>query len=371
MNEQANKDEESAEGKQGESTLWRYLRFWFFVGLAGLTVSITVISLTINCILNKCKLASISPEVLIFSLGLIGASATLAISLWRGKQIDEQISKAQEQIDEAQKQGRLTQFQNAVEMATQKENPARCISGLRALESMHKDLNDTDRETIYSVALYVLSLPKKGEKKVSKTVRQWALDILIDKGFISQDSLRRRLRDRDNSMEMSVQKTMIGKDLSHLYFARKSKEKDSQGNKILNLSEFSFRDCNFFGANLTGVNFSNADFTDTRMYGVNLTRANLTNARGTLNIGLDLAYYYGRLRDTPEHPGGYEIRSWDEWKGYLAYNGTMHIGSVRDDFNAPDIEQDEWLYLVALADDNAPYPPEVGGDDEGEEGAGE
>ena len=325
-----------------------------------------------------------SEQILLFSLALIVASITYAMTLWRGSQTREQIIEAQkqtkltqdqievmqlqsgltqEQIEETQKQSTLTQtqvseiqkqaelsqkqvseaqrqaeltqrqieqtrFQSALELATEKENAARCISGLRALEGMYESLSDADKESIYSVALYVLSLPKEGERKVSRTVRQWALDILIDKGFLSQKSLVSRLRDREGSIEMSVQETMIGKDLSLLYFARQSKEKDSEGNKILDLSGFSFRSCDFFGANISNIDFTGADFTDASLIGTDVTNSKFYDPDEWLIKNLEWAYYSGKDNEKPEGlPDGVSISTWKEWRENIkeAINTNMQV----------------------------------------------
>ena len=307
-------------------------------------------------------------EIPVFSLALVVASVTFAVTIWRGYQAYEQIRRAREQIDEAQKQSRLTRFQNAVEMATQKENPARCISGLRALESMHKDLDDTDRETVYSVALYVLAMNKEASaQRVSRTVRQWALDILVDKGFLSQESLVSRLRDREGSIEMSVRETMIGKDLSLLYFARQSRERDLAGNKILDLSNFSFRNCDFYGANLSGVILRNADLKLTYLYGTNLSRADLTGAN---LFSIAFAYYYS---GQPTIDFTDSVKTWDDWKAFIRKAGREVTEDDEDRFrhSGHRVDSEAWYYMLRIAAEDAPCPPGVVGGDEREESEGE
>ena len=408
-----------------------YLYLWLFVGLGiGLAALVFLSVIFIPPIVdyfspnrdfdNPYAISDKFGEILIFSLALVGASATLTIALWRGRQLDAQIRKAQELIQETQKQTALTQtqikeaqrqsdltqqqikgvqeqsalvqsqvteaqrqaeltqrqieetrLQNAVELATERENAARCISGLRILESMYGSLSDTDKESIHSVALYVLSLPREGGARVSRSARQRALDILVSTRFLSQQNLQRSLRDGDRGLEMPVRDSMVEKDLSRLTFTRRSARGILTERESLDLSNFSFRGCNFFAANLTGVNFSNADLTGARMYGANLTRANLRNIRGVFDIGLSLTYYYGEAEAMPELLGSFTVMSWDEWKDSLAYNGTVPIEVIQETYGVRDIEPDEWSYLVNLAEDNAPYPPGVVGDDEGEEGEGE
>ncbi len=381
------KSEESERDKANQPIPWDSIMLRGAICLLFLVFIVGAIAFAIDHLIPKIPLKSEAnfAQILLFSLGLVGASFTFAISLWRGEQIHEQIAGAveqkfreREQAALAEAQSKQERLQNALELATEKENAARCISGLRALEGMYESLSDTDKESIYSVALYVLSLPKEGERKVSRTVRQWALDILIDKGFLSQESLHTRLRDKSNSMEMSVQKTMIEKDLSCLYFARKSKEKDSQGNKILNLSGFSFRDCDFHGANLSDVNFSNANFAGAKLFGTNISRTKFIDVDGFPLVHLGSAY----CKDQPEIKIGdvatnknlNSIQSWDDWKNLYrkvgeivrkydkaveeSKKGRAVILSIPSEVGLRDeMGLAAWDYLTSLAKEDAPYPP--------------
>ena len=317
--------------KQSESTPWLYLGRWLVFSLLALAFLIfALIAPTIDFFLDKSDGKTFySPsgnyaEILLFSLGLIGAGATLAISLWRGGQIYTQIARAEEQIDEAQEQNRITQFQNAIEMATEKDNAGRCAAGLRVLASIYKKIEDKpkdkrtaddelDKQSIHSVALYVLSLEKekkpieedkkpleKNEKRVSSTARQWALDILVRGGFLSYDAHvnnEKKNKAGNDGMELSIKDSTIEKDFSSLYIGRKSIEENEniKKRKTLNLSNFSLNECDFSNADLSGINlsdanFENANFTDTKMFGVNLSRTKLINAEGLFINNLEWAY---------------------------------------------------------------------------------
>ncbi len=285
-------------------------------------------------------------EILIFSLALIGASTTIAISLWRGKQINEQIDKAQRQIEETRNQAETTQqqlkqarFQSALEMATEKERAGRCASGLRILANIYEkiekkgdektDEERLDQQTIHSVALYVLSLEKgeksleedeklveKAEKRVSSTARQWALDILVRGRFLSykahidNEEKKRFGKAGNDGMELSIKDSTIKKDFSRLYIARQSIDKGTKKRKTLNLSKFSFNNCDFSNADISGVNLSdanlyNANLENTQMFGVNLSRARLRNVRGLTVDYLDWTY----CTKQPQ----IEVFGWQKW----------------------------------------------------------
>ena len=208
----------------------------------------------------------------VLSLALVVASVTFAVTIWRGYQTYDQIRKVHEQNEGAR-------FQNAVQMATDRDNPGRCVSGLRTLESMYKDLKDPDRETVYSAALYVLSIRKgRGATGVSKTARQWALDILVEKEFLSQERLQESMKKGDSSKEMSVRDSTIEKDFSHLHFTRQSKNKDTKGNKILDLSNFSFHKCKFNEVNFRGTILNRADLSNTNLLQINLSEIDFSEA---------------------------------------------------------------------------------------------
>ena len=322
-------------GEINSSTPWHDLRFWFTTSLLALAITVTVIAFIVDCLLNlnECnfqnfyKLSKNSSEILIFSLALIGASATLAISLWRGGQINEQIQKAEDQIDEAQKQVKETQrqseqmrFQTAVEMATEKDNAGRAAAGFRVLESVYDIADKLDQEVINSVALYALSINKedKNKPKVSMTVRQWALDILISRKFLCYESHKENEEAKGQSMEISISNSTIEKDFSRLNFTRKLKGKD----RSINFSGFSFRECDFSGANLSDINFSNADFTGAKLHGVNLCRANLTRVRGLAIENLVWAYFYDDINDLYKKPPIeshplIKIRGWEAWVSHV------------------------------------------------------
>ena len=233
----------------------------------------------------------------VFFLAFVVASVTFAVTIWRGYQTYEQIRKAQKQILEtqiqesiarkqvketqkqakiAQRQNDLTFIQNAIDMATDRENAGRCISGLRVLEDIYNDrkLIQRDRENFNSVALYVLSLPKEGEKKVSSSARQRALDILVGNEFLSQKNLEESEKEAGKGIEIPVRYSTVEKDFSRLNFTRRCEE-----GEILDLSGFSFRGCDFHGANLSDVNFTNASFLGANLRECDFGNATLTGAR--------------------------------------------------------------------------------------------
>ena len=298
-------------------------------------------------------------NILIFSLALIIASLTFTFTLLRSNQVNEQINKAQEQNS-------LTRFQNALEMATDKYNAGRAATGFRVLENMHDHANPLDKQVINSVALYVLSISKEilsirkeissirkeilplrkeeGEEKkkekedkekeqrekeseekkqprVSMTVRQWALDILIDRKFLCYENHKKNEEKEDQSMEISIANSTIEKDFSRLNFTRKFKNK----NNILNLSEFSFRESDFSGANLSNIDFSKADFSDARLHGTNLSRVILKDIRGLPSEHLTWAYFFDEEITTDSFSLGIasnkypkiDIKGWNEWVSHV------------------------------------------------------
>ena len=160
------KSEESERDKANQPIPWVSIIRRGVVCLGLLLLSIVFVAFAVDYLRPGVPrvLSDEFSQILLFSLGLIGASATVAISLWRGEQVDaqirkaqEQINKAQEQVKETQEQNRLAQFQNALQMATERENAGRCVSGFRILEDMYEGLSDIEKETVLSVALYVLS----------------------------------------------------------------------------------------------------------------------------------------------------------------------------------------------------------------------
>ena len=385
------------------------------------------------------SITSPSDEPLVI-LGLIVASLTFAMSIWRGFQTDEQITKAQDQIDQAALQVKTTyeqaqlanrqlgasmgqlesartqalqaRLQNAIEMATDKENSGRCVSGLRQLDYLYKGLRETDRQVVHSVALSVLSISRatlnewndkflnmvKEEKtsfvgqemeqiarkdKTSRTARQWSLDFLLLKKFLSFENhlkIEGKKSDKKKSrMEISVLTSMKDKDLSNLELAGPEGKSD--------LSAFSLQGCNFYGANLEGV----------LLYGVNLTDVNLTNVKNLLSDDeledidesgnvpeiekLGWAFYVekpteryarGRSGDIAAimnqdhvvtsrrvvgsgHPVGYplgilkyHVFEWEGWKKFVLKQKEKEdaqAGTGKPD----DMKQEVWEYLVALA----------------------
>ena len=384
MTKQQNQSGKADEEEADKQAFWIYWGFWFFASLAGLIFfAFYIFAPVVDCILNRCSFRTFYapsddfPEILLFSLGLIGASATLAISLWRGKQIDEQ-------IDEAQKQFNQARFQNALQMATERENAGRCISGLRVLEDMYEDLIfEEDKETVHSVALYVLSLPKPNEtgeiKRISRSARQRAVDILVSKGFLSQDKLEKSEREWGRGQELPVRDSMVEKDLSRLYLARRNEEENSEGRRILNLSNFSFRGCDFHGANLENVNFSYTNFKNTKLYGADLSRSIFINIMHFPFHHLEFTFY---IAQQPEIKIDYEgadvdykgvekgphyIPSWNEWrekikgvrmKVSLYESQPKGIGATSsrpmEVVHRNEMGQDVWDHLMKLAEENAP-----------------
>ena len=331
----------------------------FFFLLAAVWFACFFIDLTFLRGLEKdFKVIKSYDQILLLCLAMVVASFTFAITIWRGYQTNEQTHKTEEltnetkeqvrlagiqveetqnQVEEARKQAELLQkqveearFQNALEMATEKFNAGRCVSGLRTLEDMYEDRGGIDKETIHSVALYVLSIERDEKdqiKQVSKTARQRALDILVKNGrFLSQEKLEKSEKGEDGNSEMPVRDSMIGKDLSLLYLARQSAEEDSSGNKILNLSGFSFRDSNFGGANLSGIILQNAELTGTDLHGTNLSGARIVDVIGLPVKHLGWSYY---LREPL-----LKVIGWDEWVEYVKSMANKPFLYMKE----PDIE---------------------------------
>ena len=376
-----NKQDEPAYSKTIDSIICRGVRyfFWLSIGVACLGFIIYLSFLFVSP-----KSSKEFAQILLFSLGLIGASATFAISIWRGEQIDEQIDKAQKQIEkaqeqidktqeqanvareqvrEAQKQVEQTRFQNAIQMATEKKNAGRCAAGLRILARIYDETdNHEDRQTINTVALYVLSKnyapSEKGkpqgkeEFKTARTARQWALDILVRRGFLSHEASKdyeENKNEENDGMDISISDSTVEKDFSRLNFTRKLKNK----NECLNLSDFSFRNCNFFGANLSNINFSGADFADANIISVDLTQAVLTNAKGLTKAQLSWAYYSGKDGEEPiDVPGKISILSWQKWRTLILR--TYSYKREERPNNLPSDE--EWGYMKRFADRNEDYP---------------
>ena len=321
----------------------------------------------------------ISTDVPVFSLALVVASVTFAVTIWRGYQTYEQIRKTREQVDEAQKQFNQARFENALQMATERENAGRCISGLRVLEDMYEDLIfEDDKETVHSVALYVLSLPKEGEKRISSSARQRALDILVNKRFLSQKKLKESNKEKGGGRELPVRDSMVDKDLSRLTLTRRSPASDNAGRRILDLSGFSFRGCDFHGANLSDVNFSNCNLKNTIFFGTNLSRTLLVDVKGFPLNHTFLTYCDEQPRieanGSSVLPKFYTIASWEEWKESVKrsakkvrkFDDDLAQGSITKDSYRPaeigfrgEMGQEAWDYLTNLAKEDAPYPPGV------------
>ena len=371
---------EKDEAPKGTSSiLWFRLSLWliggFIIGIVGITfLTIFAVAPAVDCILEKCsfkdflKKSDGFDELLLFSLGLIGASATFTISLWRGKQIYEQISKAEDQLQEAQEQSKLTRFQNAIEMATQKDNAGRCVAGLRILANIYKNIeakpektadDELDKQSIHSAALYVLSIDKKDKaKKVSSTARQWALDILVRGEFLSYHAHKNNTADPDG-MGMPILDSTIEKDFSYLDFTRALENQS----KTLNLSKFSFRDCDFSGANLSDINFSGADFTGAKLYGANLSRTNLSDIRGLPFKNLFWSYFYedSNKSDIEQHPK-IRVRGWRQWVAHVVtrqeaqkFNLTGEIFDTLSLSSSISIERQDFMANFTLALDKIQY----------------
>ena len=367
-----------------DSIILQSVRYFCFLSLcvACLTFVICLLILLISD-----ESSNETAQILLFSLGLIGASATFAISIWRGEQIDTQIQKAQEQIDKTQEQNRLTHFQNAIEMATEKDNAGRCAAGLRILASIYEkiekkgdektDEERLDQQTIHSAALYVLSL-EKDEKRVSSTARQWALDILVRGGFLSYkahiDNEEEKKAGNDG-MEISIANSTIEKDFSYLDFTRSLKDEE----KPLNLSHFSLNECDFFKANLSDVNFSNASFLGANLSECSLTNTNFedasllgtdisgANLMSTINLTyeqLDLTYC-GKIQPKINSP--LHIRWWDEWHEFFYEKKRNFIEKCAEYkrhhihlSNDLELELKEWDYMedfISRHNDNSPWNP--------------
>ena len=281
----------------------------------------------------------------VFFLAFVVASVTFAVTIWRGYQTYEQIRKTREQVDEAQKQFNQARFQNALQMATERENAGRCISGLRILEDMYESLVGADRVAIHSVAFDILALPKEGEKRISSSARQRALNILIDKKIFSQSKSK-------NFGHYSTMK----RDFSRLNFTAKSK------GKTLDLSGFSFHRCDFSGANLSDINFEGANFMWAHLYGVNVTRTNFVNAKNLPNpidYSGDAPWSWAYCLEQPKFTLRRTISSWFDWKNHIRTHQKKPEG----------LEQEAWEDMLMLAFDDADYPPGVvGGDGREEEG---
>ena len=288
-------------------------------------------------------------QILLFSLGLIGASFTFVIALWRGEQIYEQIARAQEQTKGAQEQTKYaqeqshlaqrqieqTRLQSAIELATQEENAARCLSGLRTLKGIYESLSDTEKESADLTALHVLSLPKTlapHSERVSRSARQQALDILVNGKFFSQENIQKSLRERVNFFEMSIRYSMMEKNLSRLIFVRRGVIGLPMRKEIIDLSGFSFRRSDFSESvvskiNLSDVDFENADFTNTKMFSVNLSRAKLIDIFGLLTSNLEWAY----CTEQPQ----IRIREWEKW--------ILDIPKITKNFEIPIKKENQTL----------------------------
>ena len=288
----------------------------------------------------------------VLSLALVVASVTFSVTIWRGYQAYDQIRKAQEQVTKLQNQFNQTRFQNALQMATEKENAGRCISGLRVLEDMYEELNfQDDKETVYSAALYVLSPPKKeGEPKISSSARQRAIDILVEKKFLSQDKLEKS--DKEKGRELSVRDSMGNKDLSRLYIARRSVNKETNERKTLNLSGFSFKDCDFSRADMSGINLSSADlqYADiihSQMFGVNLSQTKLIYAEDWPDYLLDWAYCV----DSTKQPQIY-IPGWENWIEKASHikdiSGFLGIFTDEKKKDSASVNAEDFLIQLSL-----------------------
>ena len=269
----------------------------------------------------------------VFFLAFFVASVTFAVTIWRGYQTYEQIRKVQKQVEQAR-------FQNALDMATDKYNAGRCISGLRILEDMYEGLIGADKVTIHSIAFDILSLPKKEEARISSSARQRALNILVEKKIFSRSKIK-------NSRHYSTMK----RDFSRLNFTERSQKKP------LDLSGFSFHRCDFSGANISDIDFRGANFMWSQLYGVNVTRTNFLDAKNLPNpidSSNEAPWRWAYCLEQPKIAFGPTINSWSEWKNY-----------VKSYQKKPDgLEYEAWEDMLMLALDDAPYPPGVGGDDE-------
>ena len=372
MAEQSDQDKESKGGLPGLEWVLKHQGWFLVVAIpTSFLVTVAVIkyaviplveeSLAVKGTANNVGGFTDTP---VLSLALLVASITFAVTIWRGYQTYEQIRKAREQIDEAQKQFNQARFQNALQMATEKENAGRCISGLRVLEDMYEDLIfEEDKETVHSVALYVLSLPKPDKdgkiKRVSLSARQRALDILVNKRFLSQEKLEKSNRERGSGQELPVRDSMIEKDLTRLYLARRSKEEDSNGKKTLNLSWFSFRGCDFSCANLSNVNFNSADFTDAKLYGTNLSDANLVNV---VKLSDEYLYQWAYCLRTPitdefgPHEEPKKVKTWYEWKLLVS---IYDKNDVDVEHGPIKLDEEMWDYMKRLVQEDATFPPGV------------
>ncbi len=391
MAEQSDQDKESKGGLPGLEWVLKHQGWFLVVAIpTSFLVTVAVIkyvviplveeSLPVKGTANNVGGFTDTP---VLSLALLVASITFAVTIWRGYQTYEQIRKAREQIDEAQKQFNQARFQNALQMATERENAGRCISGLRVLEDMYEDLIfEDDKETVHSVALYVLSLPKPDEEgdwvPISRSARQRALDILVSKEFLSQDNLEKSDREKGSGRELPVRDSMVEKDLSRLHFVRRSQKEDVEGRKILNLSKFSFRNCLFYGANFSDVNFSRADFRGCTLFAVNLTRTNLIGVKGLAQTYTSFTYCLESPQIRMNNAGeecdeseAVQIQSWGNWKEYVAnymqeeedQQSSTYAIRHADEESFIDLIKAKagraWVYMKQLVEEDEDFPPGV------------
>ncbi|MDA8000013.1 MAG: pentapeptide repeat-containing protein [Alphaproteobacteria bacterium] len=250
-------------------------------------------------------------------LGLAGLTTSLAF--WRGQQTDTQIEKAQEQFKEAQRQTRDQSFYNAIQMATDGDNPARVRAGWRMLHMLFDREESEDGseylETTRDMARDVLNLTRQTESMLHQDMEQlpkqskethitWLSWPFVREGLFKKSDATRTDRDvRQHSLNFLMKhppqewaddgKWDLSRcDLSDLTLEQgmlehhDSEEKwkvVANGSHCLNmrvdpkadLSGSNFSHAKMTGAKLEGANLSDARFIGTDLRYVDLSGANL------------------------------------------------------------------------------------------------
>ncbi len=244
------------------------------------------------------------------------------------EQAQRQTEQAQKQFELAQRQRTEEQFKEALETIEKSSDIRSRVFALKILEELYDDVNDDQKETIFSTALSLLA--SNYHRNVPPLVRQRALDLLVEKKFLSKERIQKTYTDEDEILKNLARTSMNGKVLSGLYIAKRKIDKDSGKRTTLDLSGISLGNgCQLDGADLSGINLSDADFQgssyketnlkEVTMFGVNFSRTKFINIKELLLSDM-LKWEWAYCVEQPE----IEIRGWKEWNEGL--NKIIDLG---------------------------------------------
>lgn len=235
------------------------------------------------------KLKEAYPEALII-IGI--ATFTTWVAIWRGRQAQEQIKKTEEQIRQTKRQVSIQKVNNAVDMATDINNPPRVRVGLARLRDLHGEAeSEEERDSLrfaQSLATSILGRGSDRGQEIEVRARRVALRFLMT--HPPEEWIK--LVDKKSQKEERWDWQWSEYDMSGLNLTELLKEGIEQDKarekwrviardsvcKYMRAQKANLVCADFSGATLTDADLRGADLTSADLTGADLTKANLTGA---------------------------------------------------------------------------------------------